>query len=210
ATKDGVTSAPATINVKPSLIGIRIGNSDPIETAPNRKVTITVYAIYSDDSEENVSLESVIETTFSEGVAFVTDNVVNTVSTDTSLSLQSGVISAYYGGFTDSISATIDYRITLSQATSLCSKLGMRVPLEAELIDIFNTQTSGVSGNTDMCTIYGWPLAEACGGVMSYYYTSERDSRDVIIRVNMYTGVSTADDGSGFGDQATAYYHCVP
>ncbi|ENP7383857.1 Ig-like domain-containing protein [Vibrio parahaemolyticus] len=210
ATKDGVTSASATINVTPSLTGIRIGNYDPIEIRPNGVVTITVYAIYSDGSEENVSLESVIETTFSEDVAFVTDNIVNTVTTDTSLSFQNGVIRAYYGGFTDSVSATIDYRITLSSATSLCSKLGMRVPLETELIDIFNTQTSGVSGNTDMCTIYGWPLAEACGGVLSTYFTSERDSRDTIIRVNMYTGVSTADDGSGFGDQATSYFHCVP
>ncbi|EJG0649765.1 Ig-like domain-containing protein [Vibrio parahaemolyticus] len=210
ATKDGVTSASATINVTPSLTGIRIGNPDPIEIRPNGVVPITVYAIYSDGSEEDVSLESVIETTFSEDVAFVTDNVVNTVTTDTSLSFQNGVIRAYYGGFTDSVSATIDYRITLSRATSLCSTLGMRVPLETELIDIFNTQTSGVSGNTDMCTIYGWPLAEACGGVLSTYFTSERDSRDIIIRVNMYTGVSTADDGSGFGEQATSYFHCVP
>ncbi|WP_273993935.1 hypothetical protein, partial [Vibrio parahaemolyticus] len=213
ATKDGVTSAPATINVTPTIVSldVRLSFSD---LEPNLYSTISVIATYSDGRTEDTNLDAEVTTSFDESVAIITlrkptdtKYSIYAKPVPTSTEVKLGTITASYKGMVDTIDVSIKHRITYSKANSVCSALGMRMPTIIELQNIFETQTSGVSGNIDMCTNFNWPLLDACGGVMSSYMTSDRSVDGQTERVDMTTGLVS---GGAFSSGATAYYHCVP
>jgi hypothetical protein len=61
-----------------------------------------------------------------------------------------------------------------ADAIQACEKEGGTLPSRSELQSLFVRATSatvanGSQSNTDMCDIYGWPLAGQCGGGSSYY-----------------------------------------
>lgn len=56
---------------------------------------------------------------------------------------------------------------TWSQANSYCLQKGARLPTLDELQQLFLSATSATvigDSNTEMCSVYGWPLSAQCGG----------------------------------------------
>jgi hypothetical protein len=85
--------------------------------------------------------------------------------------------------------------ITWGNATSYCKNLGngARLPKAAELEQLFRSVTSGGT-NTEMCSIYGWPLSGVCGGApgsaMDRYWTAESSSLTGYYVTKMSNGTS--------------------
>jgi len=82
---------------------------------------------------------------------------------------------------------------TWPQANAYCGSLGARLPIVSELQQLFNTRTSGVKPNSQMCSLYSWPLGSGgCGGATNNYWTSDSagssGSNYYRYEVNMMTG----------------------
>lgn len=95
-------------------------------------------------------------------------------------------------------------------AESYCQGLGngARLPTVAELLSLFRTVTSGGT-NTEMCSIYGWPLYKHCGGHTSgNAYDSYRAS-DTSSSGSNYMVVMTNGFNQPTGNTNTMQVSCI-
>ncbi|MBF6037328.1 hypothetical protein H8F22_00395 [Pseudomonas sp. P154a] len=110
-----------------------------------------------------------------------------------------------------------DVERTWSAANNYCIGQGARLPTVDELQKLFVNATSsptfepnsGYTRNNEMCSNYGWPLSDKCGGrsddywAVSKTHTSNGDSAHD--QVDMTTGL----DGGAFDTDTTVQTVCV-
>ncbi|WP_282875963.1 hypothetical protein [Pseudomonas peli] len=84
-------------------------------------------------------------------------------------------------------------------ADAHCRRSGGRLPNQSELQELFLRATSATSPsqrNTEMCSIYGWPLSSKCGGGVYNYWSSTPFSIGGHYAVSLLDGLAVNGAGS--------------
>lgn len=98
---------------------------------------------------------------------------------------------------------------TWSTAENYCQSRGARLPTRDELQQLFVNATSanvadGGQANTEMCSLYGWPLGGQCGGSYNDYWSSTSNG------TGTHTSVGMANGGTyNFSDASSRPVACV-
>lgn len=89
-------------------------------------------------------------------------------------------------------------------ADAACRAQEMRLPTRAELIELFNTYTTGEVENYQLSENYGWPIKDKCGSGSWTYWTNEARPAGGYYSVYMNRG-----DVFDIDDDLPRYSTCV-
>ncbi|WP_447776307.1 Ig-like domain-containing protein [Pseudomonas chlororaphis] len=84
--------------------------------------------------------------------------------------------------------------MTWDEADAHCKANGARLPTKNELKALWGQATVGRPSNSEMCSVYGWPLPGQCGGRSNYYWSSTQYSKSMHYYGHMDTGNENAYD----------------
>ena len=109
------------------------------------------------------------------GTPDVTNAADSTVQKVTFSLTQNGIVKSTtvnysVSKFITGILTTGDY----GDAKNYCQGMGARLPTKVELKQIYNKNKTSTDGF--MCSVYGWPLKNQCGGTEDWYWTSDLEA----------------------------------
>lgn len=144
------------------------------------------YTVQSADAGRSLSVQVTPKTD-----PAITSPASGMVATSAAIAVTAGIMG--YGNFLAPDALLRNW----SQADSFCKSKGARLPTRDELQQLFVDATSspawapnsGYIQNTEMCSLYGWPLAGMCGGgEKGHYWSSTSPSSGRHSLVAMTTG----------------------